>query len=99
MDGASAWQRFLHVTLPGLRQILIVLAILSGIWTWNMFTHVWLITAGGPSDTTHLFSTYSYKVGLSGQLLGYAATISLVFAPVLAIAIGFLSPLLLKSRE
>lgn len=99
VDGASAWQRFLHVTLPGLKQIILVLGILSTIWTWNMFTHVWLLTGGGPADNTHLFATYAYQVGLTGQGLGYAATVSLVFMPVLALAIGILSPILLRSKE
>jgi len=99
VDGASAWQRFLHITVPGLRQIMLVLSILSFIWTWNMFTHVWLITGGGPADNTQLVATYAYKVGLSGQQLGYAATVSLVFLPGLAIAIALLSPILLRSRE
>lgn len=99
VDGASAWQRFIHVTLPGLRQIILVLGILSTIWTWNMFTHVWLLTGGGPADNTHLFATYAYQVGLTGQGLGYAATVSVVFMPVLAIAVGILSPILLRSKE
>jgi multiple sugar transport system permease protein len=99
VDGASAWQRFLHVTLPGLRQIILVLCILSFIWTWNMFTHVWLLTGGGPADNTQLVATYAYKVGLSGQQLGYAATVSIVFLPGLALAIALLSPILLRSRE
>lgn len=99
VDGASAWQRFIHVTLPGLRQMMLVLGILSTIWTWNMFTHVWLLTGGGPADNTHLFATYAYQVGLTGQGLGYAATVSIVFMPVLAIAVGILSPILLRSRE
>lgn len=99
VDGASAWQRFIHVTIPSLRQIMLVLSILSFIWTWNMFTHVWVLTQGGPSNSTQLFATYAYQVGLTGQGLGYAATISICFLPVLAIAVGLLSPTLMKSRE
>jgi multiple sugar transport system permease protein len=99
VDGANAWQRFAHITLPGLRQIILVLGILSFIWTWNMFTHVWILTQGGPGSATHLFATYAYQVGLTGQGLGYAATISVCFLPVLALAVGLLSPILMKSRE
>jgi multiple sugar transport system permease protein len=99
VDGASPWQRFWHVTLPGLRHVYLVLVILSTIWTWNMFTHVWLLTGGGPLDNTHLFTTYAYQVGLSGYRLGYAAAISMSFLPVLVVAIALLSPLLLRSRE
>lgn len=99
VDGASVWQRFWNVTLPGLRNVYVVMLILSTIWTWNMFTHVWLITGGAPLDNTHLFATYAYRVGLSGSRLGYAAAISMTFMPVLAIGIGLLSPLLLRSTE
>jgi multiple sugar transport system permease protein len=99
VDGASAWQRFIHITIPSLRQIILVLGILSFIWTWNMFTHVWILTQGGPGTSTHLFATYAYQVGLTGQGLGFAATVSVCFLPVLAIAVGLLSPMLMRSRE
>jgi ABC-type sugar transport system permease subunit len=99
VDGASAVQRFWHVTWPGIRQSYLVLVILSTIWTWNAFTHIWLLTGGGPVNSTHVFATYSYQVGLSAFQLGYAAAVSLIFLPVLMIMVNVLSPLLLRSRE
>jgi multiple sugar transport system permease protein len=99
VDGASTVQRFIHVTWPGIRQSYLVLVILSTIWTWNAFTHIWLLTSGGPVNSTHVFATYSYQAGLSNYRLGYAAAISLIFLPVLVLMVNVVSPLLLRSRE
>ena len=48
IDGAGAWRQFLHITLPGLRYVLIVTTLLSTIWTFNTFTLIFLLTGGGP---------------------------------------------------
>lgn len=99
VDGASVIQRFIHVTWPGIRQSYLVLVILSTIWTWNAFTHVWLLTGGGPVGNTHVFATYSYQVALGGNQMGYGAAVSLISLPVLILMINVLSPILLRSRE
>jgi len=52
IDGASSWQRFLHVTLPGLRHVITVTVTLSSIWTFNNFDLIWLMTQGGPGVAT-----------------------------------------------
>ena len=48
VDGASAWKQFWHITLPGLRSVLIVVILLRGIWMFNKFDVIWLLTKGGP---------------------------------------------------
>ena len=60
MDGASIWQRIRRITLPLLEPVLLTVIILSTIWTFNDFTLVWVLTQGGPSNSTHLFATYSF---------------------------------------
>lgn len=99
VDGASVIQRFIHVTWPGIRQTYLVLVILSTIWTWNAFTHIWLLTGGGPIGNTHVFATYAYQAALGGNQMGYGAAVSLISLPVLIIMINVLSPILLRSRE
>ncbi|MEZ4729569.1 MAG: sugar ABC transporter permease [Caldilineaceae bacterium] len=54
IDGASAWRCFLHITLPGLRYVVIVAVLLSTIWTFNSFDMIYLITGGGPLNATRL---------------------------------------------
>ncbi|MER7110646.1 carbohydrate ABC transporter permease [Streptomyces sp. NPDC000229] len=62
MDGATAWQRFRHITLPGLRPVSGTVILLSAIWTFNMFPVIFLLTRGGPGDATEILVTYAYKL-------------------------------------
>ncbi|MGW5446558.1 sugar ABC transporter permease [Streptomyces sp. DASNCL29] len=62
MDGASPWQRFRHITLPGLRSVSSTVILLSTIWTFNMFPVIFLLTRGGPGDATEILVTYAYRL-------------------------------------
>ena len=86
VDGASAWQRFRAVTLPAIRPVVIITAVLSSIWTANSFENVWLLTQGGPSDATIVFPVLAY-FGMQTQRLGEAAAVSVAMLPVLAILV------------
>ncbi len=99
VDGASPWQKFWHITLPGVRTVLVVTTMLSTIWTFNDFQIVWIMTGGGPAFATHLFATYSYQVGFSGSRLGYAVAISTILAPLLIVMILALSPLIMRGER
>jgi multiple sugar transport system permease protein len=87
VDGANAWQRFLVITLPGLRYVIIVACLLSLIWTLNAFGLVFLLTGGGPGGTTRLFSilAYEYAIGSLRYSAGVAVAMSVV--PVLLVLI------------
>ncbi len=84
VDGASSWGRFRHVTLPLLKPVLAVVILFSTIFTFSDFAIVQVLTRGGPVNTTHLFATLAYQVGLTGGNLGQGAAISLFLFPVLA---------------
>jgi multiple sugar transport system permease protein len=84
VDGANAWRRFRHVTLPLLRPVLAVVTLFSTIFTFADFNIVYVLTRGGPVNTTHLFSTLAYQIGLNGGNLGQGAAISLFLFPMLA---------------
>lgn len=99
VDGATAWQQFWHITLPSLRTIILVVTILSTIWTFNDFSIVWLLTGGGPGNATDIFATYTYKLGFRASRLGYGQTVSVILAPVLIGIILILSPLMLRGEN
>ena len=99
VDGASPWQKFRHITIPGVRTVLIIVTMLSTIWTFNDFQIVYIMTGGGPAFATQLFATYSYYVGFSGSRLGYAVAISTVLTPALIVMILALSPLILRGER
>jgi len=99
IDGASVWQRFRYITLPSLRTVILVVTILSTIWTFNDFSIVWLLTGGGPGHATDIFATYTYKLGFVTSRLGYGQTVSVILAPVLIAIIMMLSPLMLRGES
>ncbi|TMQ25586.1 MAG: sugar ABC transporter permease [Candidatus Rokuibacteriota bacterium] len=84
VDGAGSWGGFRHVTLPLLKPVLAVVVLFSTIFTFSDFNIVQVLTRGGPVNTTHLFATLAYQVGLSGGNLGQGAAISLFLFPMLA---------------
>ncbi|GAA2442989.1 sugar ABC transporter permease [Streptomyces macrosporus] len=62
VDGANAWQRFWNVTLPSIRAVSSTVVLLSTIWTFNMFPVIYLLTRGGPGDSTEILVTYAYRL-------------------------------------
>jgi multiple sugar transport system permease protein len=89
VDGAGSWGRFRHVTLPLIKPVIAVVILFSTIFTFSDFNIVYLLTRGGPMNSTHLFATLAYQVGLNGGNLGQGAAISLFLFPMLA-AVVFL---------
>ena len=87
VDGAGAWSRFRYVTLPLLRPVLAVVILFSTIFTFSDFNIVYVLTRGGPVNTTHLFATLAYQVGLQGGNLGQGAAISLFLFPMLGVVV------------
>jgi multiple sugar transport system permease protein len=90
IDGASAWQRFVHVTLPGLRHVITVTVTLSSIWTFNNFDLIWLLTQGGPGDVTAPYVLVAYSKAILQLQYGAGAAVTLVMLPVIAALVFFL---------
>jgi multiple sugar transport system permease protein len=84
LDGASARQRFFAVTLPVIRNIVLISTLFSIIWTFSDFQLIYVLTKGGPANTTHVFGTYAYQSMAVGDI-AQAATISLYMFPILAV--------------
>jgi multiple sugar transport system permease protein len=91
VDGANAVDRFFNITLPGLRYVLAVTVLLSTISTFNSFGIVYLMTGGGPSGETRLYSILAYERALLQNRFGPGAAVSLAVAPLLGIFILMLA--------
>ncbi|GAA4571819.1 carbohydrate ABC transporter permease [Planotetraspora kaengkrachanensis] len=78
MDGASAFERFRHVTLPQLRPITTVVLAVTVIDALRSFDIVWALTKGGPYHSSELLSTYQFSTGLLGSQLGYGSALAVV---------------------
>ena len=98
MDGAGPWQRFWAVTFPAIRPVIIVVVLLSSIWTANSFENIWLLTQGGPSDATVIFPVLAYY-GMQTQQLGQAAAVSVAMLPALAVLVFFATWLMHEDEE
>jgi multiple sugar transport system permease protein len=87
VDGANWFQRFLHVTLPQLRPVIISMAVLDLIWTSQQFALIWMMTGGGPLNSTEMLSTFTYKQAFSEyefSTSSAAAVIVLLLTMILA---------------
>jgi len=93
IEGANSLQRFFAVTLPVIKGIIVITTLFSIIWTFADFQLVYVLTKGGPTNSTHIFGTFAWQEGIGGAgKLGMGAAVSLYMFPVLAV----LSALLLR---
>src|SRR5271165_6657103 len=89
-DGANAWQRFIHITLPMMRNIIAITVLFSLIVTFANFDIVQIMTAGGPRNMTHVFATYAFLLGIRSGDLPLGASVSLFMLPILAVSAMFI---------
>lgn len=99
MDGATIWRKIRHITIPAIKPVVLITVILSTIWTFNDFELLWVMTGGGPSYSTHIFTTYAYQLGFKGSRFGYATAVSLVALPLIVLFILYLVPKLWGDEE
>jgi ABC-type sugar transport system permease subunit len=99
VDGASVLQRFRHVTLPGIRNIMIIVVLLSTIWTFNDFQIVYILTKGGPGGTTMVMPVLTYETAFGAQRLGEAIAVALYLLPALAVTIMVLARYMRQGRR
>jgi len=90
IDGANAWQQFIHVTLPMMRNIIAITVLFSLIVTFANFDIVQIMTAGGPRNMTHVFATYAFLLGIRSGDIPLGAAVSLFMFPILAISAVFI---------
>ena len=86
-DGAGAVSRFFYVTLPLLKGVLAIVVLFSTIFTFSDFNIVYVLTHGGPINSTHLFATLARQIGLETGRIGEGAAISLYLFPVLVLVV------------
>jgi multiple sugar transport system permease protein len=98
IDGAGAFKSFLYITLPNLAPVILVTVMLSAIWTANGVQYVYILTNGGPAGATETFPMLALTMGIRSYDLGMGATVPLIFFPVFAVAIWFLTKRMLAGE-
>lgn len=90
MAGANGWQQLRDVVLPNIKGHILTNTLLITLWTFNTFTP-YLLTAGGPGNSTEILSVYIYKTAIPGGQLGLGAAISLIMLLInLVVALFYL---------
>ncbi len=88
-DGAGAIARFWYITLPMLKPVLAIVILFSTIFTFSDFNIVYVLTRGGPINSTHMFATLANQVGLQSGKIGEGAAVSLFMFPILMMVVYF----------
>lgn len=99
MDGANIFQRFWYVTLPEIKDVILLSMLMSTIWTINEFESVWLLTGGGPNGSTEVMNVFSYKTAMTSMQLGKGIAVSVLAMPVFMVLIHILSGKMLGEEE
>jgi multiple sugar transport system permease protein len=89
IDGATPWQQFRHVTLPLLSPIIAVVMTFSVLFTFTDFQLIYVLTRGGPLNSTHLMATLAFQRAIPGGALGEGAALATLMVPFLLAAIMF----------
>lgn len=98
-EGATTFRKFWHITLPLLQPVLAIVILFSTIFTLADFNIVFVLTRGGPMNSTHLFATYSYTVGILNHEVALGAAVSLFLFPLLLLIVVFQLKLVRKSSS
>ena len=85
VDGANAWHRFWHVTIPMSSPAILFVAVTSMIGTFQYFTLPWLLTQGGPDNATNLYSVYLYQNAFQFFKMGYASALAWVLFVIIVV--------------
>jgi multiple sugar transport system permease protein len=80
IDGATSFQKFTHITLPQLASVMFVVALLRTIWTFNDFQLIYILTAGGPMNSTEILPLLAYREAFSKGNIGMGATVAIFMA-------------------
>lgn len=78
VDGATPIQKFIHITLPGLRYVTTVLVLLLTVWHFGNFVIIWLMTQGGPANSTATLTIFTYLNAFKFDKLGFGATVGVI---------------------
>jgi multiple sugar transport system permease protein len=88
VDGATSWRRFVHITLPQLRPVILAITSIDFIWNFNSFGIVYILTQGGPGTKTQLPMLFAYNAAFKYGEFGYASALGDAMVVVIAVVLS-----------
>ncbi|TDE35120.1 sugar ABC transporter permease [Nonomuraea mesophila] len=98
IDGATAWDKLRSITLPLLSRTTALIVVLQLVASLKVFDQIYLMTGGGPEDSTRPIIEYAYDVGFTGYRIGYASAVSYILF-VLIVIVSLAQLRLFRKRE
>ena len=98
VDGASRWQQFCHITIPGLSSVTYMVITLGTIWSFQVFDIVYTMTGGGPGMSTVTLVLTIYTAAFKEYNMGYASAIALLLF-LIVLFVQFLQKKIMKGGE
>jgi multiple sugar transport system permease protein len=89
VDGANGWQKFIHLTIPLLRSTILATLMLGFIYTLRVFDVIWIMTKGGPANSTEVLPTFAYRLSFINFNFGQSAAVSVIILAILLVAAVF----------
>ncbi len=87
IDGASHWQKFIYITLPAIKPTIFMVVVLSTLGGFSLFIEPYIMTGGGPMNSTISAMLYIYKQGFTFYHMGYAASLGFFFAAIIMLVV------------
>ncbi|GIP31617.1 hypothetical protein J2TS4_08270 [Paenibacillus sp. J2TS4] len=88
LDGASTWRQFWSITLPMLKDLIVTIVLLRGLWMFNKFDLIWLLTGGGPLENTEILPVYIYLNTFKMFNVGYGSALAVISLVVMGLAMA-----------
>ncbi len=99
LDGANRWQLFAHIRFPYIRPVWLTTTIMATTYALRGFDIPYLLTNGGPGQSSELVTTYMYKTAFTSTDYGYASTLSVFIVVECLVAVGLIVLLLRRKAE
>ena len=99
IDGASWWQKFINVTLPGIQHVSSFVILMTTIQAFKLFTQPYIMTGGGPNESTKTLAYMIYEQGFQYRNVGYSCAIAVLFFLIITIVSGILKKLIMKEED
>ncbi|MCL4515077.1 MAG: sugar ABC transporter permease [Firmicutes bacterium] len=99
VDGASWWQKLTGITLPLLKNLLLILFILETVWDFKIFDQVYVMTEGGPAQSTYIMGIYAWMEAFGNMMMGKASAIAVIMFAILALVTWLYIRVLSREEE
>lgn len=96
IDGATGWKKAIHITLPMIKNTIMVCITLCIAGNMKAFDHIWTMTSGGPGNASEVVALYAYKTSFASQKMGYGSALSIAILIISLLFVGIVQLVMKK---